>query len=127
MEIIKIAVFAVISTIVILLVKNDKPEIALVMTIVAGATLLSFILNYLENTLTVFSYITEKTAIDTALIKIILKITGIGYICEFATSICEDFGVKSLANKVSLAGKVIILAMAAPVVISALNLIIEII
>lgn len=127
MEILKISAIAVIGAIFILTIKQDKPEIAAVLAIVVSVIILFYIIKYLENTITVFSYIAEKTGIGSDTLTVILKIIGIGYIAEFAGGICEDFGSKSLADKVSLSGKIIILAMSLPIIISAFNLLLEIV
>ncbi len=48
-------------------------------------------------------------------LETILKIIGIAYIAEFASQITKDAGQGSLASKIELSGKVLILAMAIPI------------
>lgn len=48
-------------------------------------------------------------------VKTILKVIGIAYIAEFTAQISKDAGFGSMAAKVELAGKIIILAMAVPI------------
>ena len=48
-------------------------------------------------------------------VETILKIIGIAYIAEFAAQISKDAGLGSIASKIELAGKVLILAMAVPI------------
>ena len=52
-----------------------------------------------------------------------MLIVGIGYLTEFGANICQDNGNSSLADKILLAGKVIILCFALPIVNSMLNVI----
>jgi len=56
----------------------------------------------------------------------ILKIIGIAYIAEFGAEVCKDAGEGAIASKIELAGKVIIIVLAAPIITSLLDLIVEI-
>ena len=47
--------------------------------------------------------------------SLLIKITGIAYLSEFATNICKDSGETAIASKVELAGRVIIIAMSVPI------------
>jgi stage III sporulation protein AD len=49
-------------------------------------------------------------------VETILKIIGIAYIAEFAAHITRDAGQGAIAAKVELAGKILILAMAVPII-----------
>ena len=56
----------------------------------------------------------------------VLKITGIAYITEFGAEICRDAGEGAIAAKVEMAGKVIIVALAIPVISSLIDLVLRI-
>lgn len=53
--------------------------------------------------------------INTIYVETILKIIGIAYIAEFTSHITKDAGLGSIAAKVELAGKILILALAIPI------------
>ena len=55
----------------------------------------------------------------------VLKIVGVGYITEFANSICVDSGNSSIGDKILIAGKIIILTLSLPILTNLLNIIIE--
>lgn len=59
--------------------------------------------------------IATNANVNTVYIETILKIIGIAYIAEFAVQITKDAGQGSIASKIELAGKIIILAMAVPI------------
>jgi stage III sporulation protein AD len=46
----------------------------------------------------------------------VLKIIGIAYIAEFGAQIVRDAGQESIASKIELAGKVLILVLAIPII-----------
>lgn len=53
---------------------------------------------------------------DAKFIAILLKITGISILTEYAVSICKDSGESSIASKIDLGGKVIVISMSIPVI-----------
>ena len=46
---------------------------------------------------------------------------GIDYLCEFESNICKDIGYQSVAGHVELAGKLTILVMSMPIIMSLLD------
>ena len=49
-------------------------------------------------------------------IKIVIKIIGISYLIEFSSGLIEDFGLKSLSDKIVFVGKIAILTTAYPII-----------
>ena len=60
------------------------------------------------------------------ILKIILKITGIAILTEFAVSICKDSGESAIASKIDLGGKIIIISISIPIITALLELVISI-
>lgn len=60
-------------------------------------------------------------------VETILKIIGIAYIAEFAAQITKDAGQGAIASKIELAGKILILAMAIPILTVLIETIIKMI
>ncbi|MBM7660889.1 stage III sporulation protein AD [Bacillus mesophilus] len=48
-------------------------------------------------------------------VETILKIIGIAYIAEFGAQITRDAGQGAIASKIELGGKILIMAMAIPI------------
>ena len=86
------------------LVKRDKPDFYLFIVTATGIIILLLILNSITEAITVFSSLIDESGIDSKLFSGILKIIGIGYLTEFSASLCTDYGVSSVANKLQLAG-----------------------
>lgn len=53
--------------------------------------------------------------INTMYVETILKIIGISYIAEFGSQITKDAGQGAVAAKIEMAGKILILVMAIPI------------
>ena len=124
-ELIKIVAIAVLSLVAILILKQIKPEFSLLVGIASSLCITFLILDNLSASLNIFTTIVNKTGVNIGLIKIVLKIIGIGYLTEFASSLCADSGVSSLSDKILLGGKIIILAEILPLVSSLLELLLE--
>ena len=122
MEIFKIVGIGIISCVIIIVVKQVKPEFAVTIIISASILILVYILKYFVQIFSFFQDVVDKTGIDTNLFTILIKIIGIGYLVEFGASICEDSGNSSIANKVILGGKIAIFILAIPIIKNLFNL-----
>ena len=123
MELAKIIGVALVTALAALFLRGSRPELSFAVTIAGAVIILLFIVDMLQASFQVFTDIAERTGIDNSLIKIIIKIVAIGYLVEFSASVIEDFGSKSIADKLVLAGKVIIFAVSVPILQSLLELI----
>ena len=72
----------------------------------------------LSGIINLINTLTANANINSEFIKILLKITGIAFLAEFAIQICNDLGESALANKVDLGGKVIIISLSIPILSS---------
>lgn len=114
-EIVKIIGVAFITTLSAILLKATKPELSFAVTITGVIVILLFIVDALQGALVVFSSIAEMTGIENGLLKILLKIVGVGYLTEFGTGILQDFGGNAVADKVVIGGKIAIVILSLPV------------
>lgn len=125
MEIFKIIGLGILICVVIIIVKQIKPEFAVLVLIAGSIIMLCYLFNYFTNILGVFDKIISKTGINAELFSIILKIVGIGYLIEFAANICSDSGNPAIADKIVLGGKLIILTVSMPIITNLLDIIVE--
>lgn len=125
-EIIKIVGIGLIALVIAIILKQYRPEYAIYVSIVAGILILVFIMSKITGIINLLKSISDKTYINKQFLTILLKITGIAIITEFAVSICTDAGEKAIASKIEIGSKVIIIAMSIPIISSLLELIIEI-
>ena len=125
-EIIKIIGIGLIALVIVVILKQYRPEYTIYISIIAGVLILFFAMEKLSGIINLLQSISDKTYINKQFLGILLKITGIAIITEFAVSICTDAGEKAIASKIEIGSKVIIIAMSIPIVSSLLELIIEI-
>ena len=123
MVFLKILAIGIITTISTLIIKQIKPEIAMFVTLVGGILIIFEIVGLLTSVVETFLHLSEITGVDKEVFQIVLKIIGIGYLTEFTANLCADSGMNSVADKILLGGKVVILIVALPII----NTLIEII
>ena len=125
MEILKIIGIAILTSIMAVIVKQIKPEFYIVILLSGGIVILLMVIDQLKVIVNYFITIFSKTNLDISIFTSVLKVLGVGYLTEFANSICIDSGNSSLGDKVLLGGKIIILCMALPIITSLLDIIID--
>lgn len=126
MEILQIVGIGIVATLLIVILKVQKPEIALPLSIITGIAIFLFVAGKMAAVIDLLDSFSKKAGIDITYISILLKIIGIAYITEFGADICRDAGESSIASKVELAGKIFIVVIAVPIITSLLDLIIKI-
>lgn len=115
MEIIKVVGFSIFSVILIIILKEEKKEFALILSIVAGVLILSFAMGKINPILDMLYNLVNKSSINSNFLIIILKVTGIAYLVEFGKNICIDAGQSAISTKLELAGKIMVVALSLPV------------
>lgn len=123
MEVLKISAFAIISVVVIVLIKQEKKEIGVTISILVAVLIATYaILKLSDVTQLIYSLVTNA-GINIKYFEIILKVIGIAYIVELTKDICMDAGEKALASKVEMAGKMMMVAMTLPIITSVVEVI----
>ncbi len=126
MEIIKIVGIGIVATVLIVLLKNTKPEFALFISMLTGVIIFTMILGELSYIIGTLNNLARRVNIEFAYFSTILRIIGIAYIVEFGAQISRDAGEDSIAMKIELGGKVLILVLAIPILLALMELIIKI-
>ena len=126
MDIIKIIGVGIIALIIIIIIKQYRPEFTIYVSLIAGAIILMLIMDKLSAIISLLTSLSSKTAINNEFLVLLIKITGIAFLTEFAVSICKDAGERAIANKVDMGGKVIIISMSIPIIASLLETVVKI-
>ena len=126
-DVIKIIGIGLISLIIIIVVKQYKPEFAIYVSIIAGVLILYLITDKLEGIINLLKTISSKSGINNQFLELLLKITGIAFLAEFAINLCKDSGEGSIASKIEMGSKVIIVSMSIPIISSLLEVILKLI
>ena len=126
MDIFRIIGIGLLTCIAALIIKQIRPELYIVVVIAGSIVILFMIIDELKTVFDYFLTIFNKTNLNYELWSNMLKIVGVGFLTEFASGICVDTGNASIGEKIVIAGKILILCLALPIISNLLNVIIEI-
>jgi stage III sporulation protein AD len=126
LEILQIVGLGIVAAVIIVVLRVQKPEIAVQISIITGIVIFMLLASKLSAVVEMLEDYAGRVNIDAVYFTTVLKIIGIAYIAEFGAEVCKDAGESSIASKIELAGKVIIVVLAVPIVTSLLDLIVKI-
>ena len=125
MDLIKVIGIAFLTLIFTIILKEYKKDFAIYAVIIGGALILLNSLETFKNIIDFINRLSNKSNISSDFIKLLIKITSISILLEFAISICKDSGESAIANKIDLGGKIIVISMSIPVISTMLNGLLE--
>ena len=118
MEIWQIVGLALVVTVISVVLKQIRPEIALQLTILASASIFIIIMSKIKVIVELLQNLADQANISSYYLFIVLKIVGVAYLAEFGAQICRDAGEGALASKIELAAKVAVIALAIPIIVA---------
>ena len=121
MEVVKMAMIGVGAVILALKFKGIQPEYSLYLSIATGLLLMGIAISQLEIVIAYIKTIYGYLMLDSIYLKILMKIIGVAYLCEFASNLCKDAGYSSIAGQIEMAGKLTILIISIPVMTALLD------
>ena len=113
-DVIKLSVFAVICCAITLTVRAYRPELARQAAVAAGAMVLIYAMEKLGGIFGEIKTMLETYGVPSELLTVLIKLTGIVYLAQFAADACRDAGESALAAKAELAGKLLLLVLSLP-------------
>lgn len=127
MEIWQIVGLALVVTVIGVVLRQIRPEIAIQLTILTAIIIFLLILGKVKVIIELLQNLADQANISSYYLLIVLKIVGIAYLAEFGAQICRDAGEGALATKVEMAAKVSVLVLAIPIIAAILESLIRLI
>ena len=121
---IKILFISIFCAVIIIYLKQINSVLTMPAIIVSGIIIISYALNYLTYSFDYVRKIIEISGIENETIASILKITVIANLIDFTAITIEEFGLRSLSDKLIFCGKIIIFTISAPLIYSVFELIV---
>ena len=125
-EIIRFTVLGIIGAILVVTLQQQRKEIALILGVAVGTLLLWKISDHIKEIVEGIRQMSTAAGISGDHWKLLLKLLAISYLTEFGCEICKDAGQQSLASKIMLGGKIMMMALSLPVFQSLLTFITEV-
>jgi stage III sporulation protein AD len=91
-----------------------------------GVVIFIFLATKIGEVIGILKDLAHLAKVNDLFLETILKIIGIAYIAEFGAQVTRDAGQDSIASKIELAGKVLIMVMAIPIITVMIETIIQI-
>jgi len=123
MEMGQMVAIGLMGTVLSVLLKKQNPEIALLTSVTTGILIFFMICQPLGNLISLLRETAEKAGIQKGHFIIVLKVLGIAYLAQFGVQLCSDAGETAIGVKLELAGKVLIMAVSAPILLSLLEVV----
>jgi len=117
---------AIVAVVLLLVIRQQRPEIAVLLGLVVGVAIFFMVAQRLVAVVDFLRDLASRAKVDDLYLNTILKIVGIAYIAEIGAQVCRDAEENSVASKVELAGKVLILVLAMPIVMAILETILKV-
>ena len=114
MDIVRIAAIALISAVLSLLVRQYKPEYAMLVQLGGAAVIAVSVLALLPALLESSDSLLSFAGVDGKWLMLLIKALGIAIVTELSADVCRDNGSSALAGMVELAGKALILLLCIP-------------
>jgi stage III sporulation protein AD len=126
-EIVRIVGIGLLAGMLINLLRQWKPELAIQLSVVAGAMLMLVMASRIVAVVEVLQSLGARAKIDQAYMGTVLKIIGIAYVADYGSQVLQDAGEKAVATKIEMAGKVLIMLLAIPIIIAILDSVLKLV
>lgn len=123
MEIARIVAVGIVCAVLVIYLGSVGKEYGFLAGIASSVLLLTMSLSYVVRFVRFFSGFSDMTGVSSDVVTLVIKILGISYLIEFAASLIDDFGMKSLSEKVVFAGKLVIFALSVPIAEKVISLV----
>lgn len=117
----KVAVIGVMAVFLAIPLKKEKAEIGMLVIMAACLLLLSLSLGKLEELISTIRQVESYLGEGAMYIGILLKMVGITYVAEFGANLCKDAGYGAVANQIEFYGKLMILAVSIPILMTLID------
>lgn len=118
MEIAQIVGLALVTTVLLIILRQEKPVMAVLLSIVFSVVIFVFMMGKITAIINIIKELVNRAGINYFFLATVLKIMGVAYLGEFAASICSDAGEQAVARKVEFASKIIIAVLALPIIVA---------
>lgn len=122
MELVKLFGIGITGAVCALLLKQHKPELAIVVSIATAVTLFLLLAGQLTYIFQVVQTFVDRLGIESQYIIAVVRIIGVSYLTQLGADLCRDAGQAAIGTKLEIAGKVIVVVLSVPILTALMNL-----
>jgi stage III sporulation protein AD len=119
--------FAVTGALLAIFVRERHQEAGLMISLAAGLVLFLAAAGQIQTVYQAVDAIAAKADVNLSYLTTVMKVMGIAYLTEFGSQICRDAGEGSIAAKLEMGGKIMVLILSLPVFFAVLDMILTLI
>ena len=121
MNIVQVGLIGVVGVLLALQIKKEKAEIGIYLCIATSLLIFFAMFQHIETLIKMVREVEGMLHMDVAYIGTLMKMIGITYLAEFSSGICKDAGYQTIAAQVEMFGKLTILVLSLPILLTLLN------
>ena len=126
MGVLRVCLFCVGGMIMALLLKQEKTEYGMLISLLICAVMMGLVLNRFSIVIEMIEELFMQIPNASDYIKVLLKMTGISYGAELAADLCKEAGYVGIAKQVQIFGRVSILMLGVPVISAFLEMVLQV-
>lgn len=107
-----------IATVLLVVIREERKDIGVVLRLAIATGMLLVLVPDIARVMAAFVHISEIAHIPAAYLVVLVKVVGISYLTVFVAQLANDSGEAGTGLRVELAGKIVILILAIPLVAS---------
>ena len=96
------------------LLKKERAELAILIGVAAGMIIFFYVLSQIQVILAFLDGLLAMVSVEETYYVQLLKMLGIAYVAEFASTICRDAGHSAISGMIELFAKISIVALSIP-------------
>ncbi|WP_459500261.1 stage III sporulation protein AD [Bacillus sp. C1] len=104
-----------VATFLAAVLNQHKSSITTLFIVFIASVMFLLLIDQIHSILRMIERVASEAKVSNVYVETLLKIIGIAYIAEFGAQITKDAGQGAIASKIELAGKILILVMAIPI------------
>lgn len=127
MNLIAVSFAAVIVVLIAIKIKDMDSGYGVILSIAGCVMVMYFVVLRFRQIADYIDRITAYISVNITYIDVILKMIGLAYVCQFSSDICRDAGYNAIASQVEMAGKISLILLSMPVLMSVIDLVVKIV
>ena len=127
MEIFQIVGLGITSVMLFLILKEQGSQFGMLIVLAFGAIIFMMMMDKIVVILQVFADLSTRANVNLVYVSTIFKVIGIAYLAEFSAQVCRDAGSQAIAGKIEFAAKIMIMALAIPILVAIMDAVIQLV
>lgn len=127
MNLIAVSFAAVIVVLIAIKIKDMDSGYGVILSMAGCVMVMYFVVSRFRQITDYIDRITAYISVNITYIDVILKMIGLAYVCQFSSDLCRDAGYNAIASQVEMAGKISLILLSIPVLMSVIDLVVKIV